>query len=190
MNDKEKYLKQLQRRRDAARKRSLARFPQVGAKLRYRGTNQYCFTDIIANAERKLCIGEIYTLKSIEVFLSSSYVTLEETGDAEFSLGFFDDLSVPLLWIALIKVKQNNKNGVLGDTDYAYCKAIGFAENAHQFRYQIEQKLKLLELQLLRLENPEPLEKRLSSRKVHKNLIKLAKDVEKNKQLAFGVFTR
>lgn len=189
MNDKEKYLKQLQRRRDAARKRSLANFPQAGAKLRYRGTNQYCSTDIIANAERKLCIGEIYTLKSIEVFLSSSYVTLEETGAAEFSLGFFDDLSEPQLWIGLIKVKQNNKNGVLGEADYAYSNAIGFAENPDQFRYQIEQKLKLLELQLLRLENPMPLEKKLSLCKIHKDLIKMAKNVEKEKQLAFGVFT-
>ncbi len=93
MTDKEKFLKQLQRRRNAARKRSLARFPKSGAKLRYRGTNQFCSTDIIANAERKLCIGEIYTLKSIELFLSSAYITLEETGDTEFSLGFFDDLS-------------------------------------------------------------------------------------------------
>lgn len=189
MNDKEKYLKQIQRRRDAARKRSLANFPQVGAKLRYRGTNEYCSTDIIIAAERELRIGEIYTIKTIEIFLSSSYVTLEETGNAEFSLGFFDDLSEPQLWIGRIKVKQNNKNGVLGEDDYAYSNAIGFAENPDQFRYRIEQKLKPLELQLLRLENPMPLEKKLSLCKVHKDLIKLAKEVEKDKQVAFGVFT-
>ncbi len=93
MNEKEKALKQFQRRRDAAYKRSLARFPKPGAKLRYRGTNQFWFTNIIANAERELRIGEIYTLKSIELALSWACITLEETGDTEFSLGFFDDLS-------------------------------------------------------------------------------------------------
>ncbi|CAN5584349.1 hypothetical protein BH20ACI4_BH20ACI4_02000 [soil metagenome] len=93
MNEKEKALKQFQRRRDAAKKRALLKFPKPGAKLRYRGTNQFWFTNIIANAERELRIGEIYTLKNIELASSWASITLEETGDTEFSLGFFDDLS-------------------------------------------------------------------------------------------------
>lgn len=93
MNDKEKALKKFQKRRDAASKKALERFPKPSAKLRYRGTNKFWFTDIIANAERELSIGEIYTLKSIELASSWACVTLEETGDIEFSLGFFDDLS-------------------------------------------------------------------------------------------------
>lgn len=93
MNEKEKALKQFQRRRNAAHKKALAGFPKPGPKLRYRGTNQFWFTDIIANAEWELRIGEIYTLKSIEPSSSWACITLEETGDTEFSLGFFDDLS-------------------------------------------------------------------------------------------------
>ena len=93
MNEKEKTLKQFQRRRNVARKKALAEFPKPESKLRYRGTNQFWFTDIIANAERELRIGEIYTLKSIKLASSWACITLEETGDTEFSLGFFDDLS-------------------------------------------------------------------------------------------------
>ncbi len=93
MTEKEKAIKQFQRRHDAAKKRALARFPKPGAKLRYRGTNQFWFTDIIANAERELRIGEIYTLKNINLALSWACITLEETGDTEFALGFFDELS-------------------------------------------------------------------------------------------------
>ncbi len=93
MSENEKALKQFQRQRDAAYKEALERFPKQGAKLRYRGTNQFWFTNIIANAERELRIGEIYTLKSIELASSWACITLEETGDTEFSLGFFHDLS-------------------------------------------------------------------------------------------------
>ena len=93
MNENEKSSEQYQRQIDEAYKEALERFPKPGAKLRYRGTNQFWFTNLIANAERELRIGEIYTLKSIELALSWACITLEETGDTEFSLGFFDDLS-------------------------------------------------------------------------------------------------
>lgn len=93
MNGKEKSVKQFRRRHDAAKKSALAKFPKPGSKLRYNGTNQFWFTDIIANAERELRNGEVYTLKSIELFSSWASITLEETGDTRFSLGFFDDLS-------------------------------------------------------------------------------------------------
>jgi len=93
MSENEKALKQFQRQRDAAYKEALERFPKQGDKLRYRGTTQFWFTDLIANAERELLIGEIYTLRSITLALSWACITLEETGDTEYSLGFFDDLS-------------------------------------------------------------------------------------------------
>jgi len=69
------------------------RFPRPGAKLRYRGATPFWFTDLIANAERELRVGEIYTLKMIRLASSWTCITLEETGDTEYSLGFFDDLS-------------------------------------------------------------------------------------------------
>lgn len=69
------------------------RFPRPGAKLRYRGAHLSMFTNLAANAERELKLGETYTLKMIQLASSWACVTLEETGDTEFQLNFFDDLS-------------------------------------------------------------------------------------------------
>jgi hypothetical protein len=77
-------------RRKALYLEALERFPKPGAKLRYRGTCLFWFTDIIANAERELVVGEIYTLKTIEIFSSWASITLEETGETEFAFGFFE----------------------------------------------------------------------------------------------------
>ena len=76
-------------KRKAAYLEALERFPKAGAKIRYIGAHGFWFTDIIAKAERELVVGEIYTLKTIELYSSWASITLEETGDHEFALGFF-----------------------------------------------------------------------------------------------------
>ena len=93
MNEREKSITEHQELYDAAHKRALERFPKSGNKLRYRGTTQFWFTNIIANAERELRVGEIYTLKSLELANSYCLVTLEETGEPKYSLAFFDIFS-------------------------------------------------------------------------------------------------
>lgn len=75
-----------------AYKEALEGFPKPGAKLRYRGTTQFWFANLIDNAERELRIGETYTLHSIKLALSWACINLEETGETKFSLGFFDEL--------------------------------------------------------------------------------------------------
>lgn len=67
-------------------------FPRPGAKLRYKGTNPFHSTDLIANAQRELRVGETYTLKMLRLGSSTCIITLEETGDAEYELAFFDRL--------------------------------------------------------------------------------------------------
>ena len=69
---------------------ALARFPKPGAKLRYKGTNDFPPTDVIASAQRELTTGNTYTLKAIRLASSWARISLEETGDHEFALGFFD----------------------------------------------------------------------------------------------------
>jgi hypothetical protein len=69
---------------------ALESFPKAGAKLRYRGVHPFWFTDIIENANRQLRVGTVYTLKTIELESSWACITLEETGDFEFALGFFE----------------------------------------------------------------------------------------------------
>lgn len=63
-------------------------FPIPGAKLRFRGSHVFWFNDIVANAD-KLIKGQTYTLKTIRIYSSWCNITLEETGEFEYSLSFF-----------------------------------------------------------------------------------------------------
>lgn len=91
-------------------------------------------------------------------------------------------------WIGFVRVKQNNRNGVLGDADQAFTNVIGLAKNKADFRLQVKRVLETLELQLLRLEDVELLEQRLSKHSVHKDILALVDDVKKDGQIAFDVF--
>ena len=64
-------------------------FPSPGAKLKYKGTHIFWFLHSFENAKNNLVVGKEYTLKTIEVFSSWCCITLEETGDTEYSLSFF-----------------------------------------------------------------------------------------------------
>jgi hypothetical protein len=65
-------------------------FPRPGAKLTYKGTHIFWFTNLIENAEKNLVKGQVYTLKKISVASSWCHIWLEETGDIDYSLSFFD----------------------------------------------------------------------------------------------------
>jgi len=60
-----------------------------GDKIIFRASGPHWFTDRIENA-KKLQSGNTYTIKSIAVASSSTAVQLEETGDLEFELMWFD----------------------------------------------------------------------------------------------------
>jgi len=92
------------------------------------------------------------------------------------------------LWIGFIRVGQNSRNGVLGDADQAFTNVIGLAKNKADFRLQVKRVLKTLELQLLKLEDVELLEQRLSKQSVHKDILALVDGVKKDGQVAFDVF--
>jgi len=64
-------------------------FPVPGAKLKYKGTHVFWFTNLIENAEKNLVKGQEYTLKKIDVASSWCHITLEETGDVDYALSFF-----------------------------------------------------------------------------------------------------
>lgn len=66
--------------------------PKPSARLRYRGAHDLRLPNIIANAERELRVDEIYTLRTIKLASNWNCITLEETGDHEFALEFFDEV--------------------------------------------------------------------------------------------------
>ena len=68
-------------------------FPRPGAKLRYKGPHPFAPSEVMADAYSQLRVGETYTLKKIMLASSWACISLEETNDSEFSLGYFDDLS-------------------------------------------------------------------------------------------------
>lgn len=92
------------------------------------------------------------------------------------------------VWIGLAKVKQRNINGILGDAEQAYTNVLALAASKSDFRHRAKQAIEDLELLLLRLESAETLEQRLIKFTVDKNLLKLAKGVQKKGGVAFGVF--
>ena len=92
------------------------------------------------------------------------------------------------IWIGLAKVKQSDRNGVLGDADQAYTNVLALAQSKVNFRFQVKQAIEELELLLLRLEETEPLRIRLLRTTPHKDILALADDVKKDKKLAFDVF--
>jgi hypothetical protein len=65
-------------------------WPKVGDKVKYKGVSATWFKDLIENAENLLKLDEEYTLSRITVNSSWCSVLLEETGNALFSLSFFE----------------------------------------------------------------------------------------------------
>jgi len=62
---------------------------KVGDKIFFRESGPHWFTNRIENA-KKLERGACYTVKEIRVASSSTAVQLEETGDLDFELYWFD----------------------------------------------------------------------------------------------------
>ncbi len=70
------------------------RFPKAGARLRFKQSHDFPYTDMAENADRELTVGAVYTLKTIELASSWACITLEEKPGMEFSLGYFEILPV------------------------------------------------------------------------------------------------
>jgi hypothetical protein len=68
------------------------RFPKAGAKLRFKQSHNFPYSDMAENADRELTVGAVYTLKNIELASSWACITLEEKPVMEFSLGYFEIL--------------------------------------------------------------------------------------------------
>ena len=68
------------------------RFPQAGAKLRFKQSHDFPYSDMARNADRELTVGAVYTLQTIELASSWAAITLEEKPNMEFSLGYFEVL--------------------------------------------------------------------------------------------------
>ncbi len=92
------------------------------------------------------------------------------------------------LWIGLAKVEQPRRNGVLGDADQAFTNVIAAAKNRTAFRALVKRALTELGLRLIRLENAETLDRRLSKYSINEELLSLVKQVQRQGNVGFSTF--
>ena len=62
---------------------------KAGDKVKFIKVGPFWFTDLIENG-KKLTKGKVYTVSTKSIASSWTGITLEETGDKEYSLGWFE----------------------------------------------------------------------------------------------------
>ncbi len=92
------------------------------------------------------------------------------------------------VWIGLALVKQRERDGALGDADQAYVNVLAPAMDGLDFRAQVKQAVKELQLTLIRLDDAETMKARLSKHHIHKDLRNLAKEAERTGLARFDIF--
>jgi hypothetical protein len=92
------------------------------------------------------------------------------------------------LWIGLAHVRQFDRGGILGDADQAYVNVIAIALNKSDFRTQLKKALDEIDLGLIKLEDAETMEVRLSKNSIHEDLHKLAEEAERTGVIRFDIF--
>ncbi len=98
------------------------------------------------------------------------------------------DSSIDELWIGLAKVEQSSSNGVLGDARGAYSNAIGIADSRGSFRSKVRKALAELGLRLVRLEDAETLQVRLTKYSIDSDLKKVVEEAKNTGRIGFGTF--
>jgi hypothetical protein len=59
-----------------------------GDKIQFKGVGPFWFNNMVENG-KKLQKFEVYTIKTVKIASSWTGITLEETGDLEYSAGWF-----------------------------------------------------------------------------------------------------
>jgi len=92
------------------------------------------------------------------------------------------------VWIGLVQVSQRDRTGPLGDADQAFTNALALARSRTGFRSEVRKALEGLGLELLRLEEAEPMKTRMAKYKLGPELRRLAAEVKANGSPKFDTF--
>lgn len=65
-------------------------WPNVGSKVKYKGTHRFWYTDVVKNAEDLLEVGKEYTISAVRLASSWCAIVLEEFPENRFALSFFE----------------------------------------------------------------------------------------------------
>ncbi len=93
-----------------------------------------------------------------------------------------------LKWIGLAKVKVLNNSNIFNGVDFAYTNVIGISKSKTAFRISVRNKLNLMDLELLRLQEIESLADRLKKFEVSKDILTIAKKLSELNDVDFSTF--
>jgi hypothetical protein len=92
------------------------------------------------------------------------------------------------IWIGLAQVSSKSVNGLLGSSKGAYVNVLALASNSNDFTEKVIKAIKELELDFVQIEDVELFSERIESYEINDNIINLAIEVNKSKELRFGNF--
>lgn len=92
------------------------------------------------------------------------------------------------IWIGLLQVSSKSKNGILGSSLGAYVNVLALAENNNEFIDKVKDAVNELDLNFVDIEEIDLFTERRKKYKTNYNIIRLAKEVVKFKELRFGNF--
>ena len=93
-----------------------------------------------------------------------------------------------IIWIGLAKVRVLNESNILKGNECAFTNAIGLAKTRTEFRKIVKAKLYTMELNLIRLEDTEPLSIRLKKNELNKDIIQLSRCLSDDNIIEFSTF--
>ena len=94
------------------------------------------------------------------------------------------------LWIGLVGADQRPGVSFLGDAKGGYMNVVASAANAGEFEQKVKRALDELGLELIDMDDAEPLAKRLSRETATEEVSNMANTVRKLDSVAFGTFYR
>ena len=92
------------------------------------------------------------------------------------------------IWIGLVGVTPRPGNNLIGDAKGAYVNVLASAKSASEYTDKVERALDEVGLNLIEIENPEPLAERLSKWSVDEEIMMMAETVKKIDSVVFGTF--
>ena len=94
------------------------------------------------------------------------------------------------VWIGLVGADQREGVSFLGDAKGGYVNVVASAANAGEFERKVKRALDELGLELIDIDDAEPLAQRLSRETATEEVSNMAKTVRKLDSVAFGTFYR
>jgi hypothetical protein len=92
------------------------------------------------------------------------------------------------IWIGLVQISNRPDNGLLDGAKGAYVNVLAMANDSFDFIEKVKKALANLELGFVQIEDVEPFSERSKYYEMDENIINLAIEVSKTKELCFGNF--